>query len=185
MSGARRVLRLLEGLCAAIAVLYATLLVLSTNYDALLVTFKNGNLTSTIVAFAVACVGQLALHPHAGSRLWFLQHSQHRRHGTPSAMKRTQDVGLAELHAADALDWTRACVDASHIRAKNGGEATGPSPVDRGKAGSRRHLIYDGKYTPFKVIPPRPTDRLPASRKKKSCSPGGILKRSGDPFSRW
>ncbi len=33
---------------------------------------------------------------------------------------------LAELHAADALDWTRACVDASHIRAKKGGEATGP-----------------------------------------------------------
>jgi transposase len=27
---------------------------------------------------------------------------------------------LAELHAADALDWTRACVDASHIRAKKG-----------------------------------------------------------------
>ncbi|MFJ4364392.1 hypothetical protein ACIP4S_09540 [Streptomyces chartreusis] len=43
---------------------------------------------------------------------------------------------LAELHAADALDWTRACVDACHIRAKKGGEATGPSPVDRGKTGS-------------------------------------------------
>lgn len=27
---------------------------------------------------------------------------------------------LAELNAADALDWTRACVDASHIRAKKG-----------------------------------------------------------------
>lgn len=25
---------------------------------------------------------------------------------------------LAELYAADALDWSRACVDASHIRAK-------------------------------------------------------------------
>jgi transposase len=39
---------------------------------------------------------------------------------------------LAELHAADELDWSRACVDASHIRAKKRGrEATGPSPVDR------------------------------------------------------
>ncbi|CAL9512756.1 hypothetical protein SUDANB1_03662 [Streptomyces sp. enrichment culture] len=27
---------------------------------------------------------------------------------------------LAELHAAAALDWTRVCVDASHIRAKKG-----------------------------------------------------------------
>lgn len=31
-----------------------------------------------------------------------------------------------ELHAADALDWTRACVDASHIRAKKGGRGDRP-----------------------------------------------------------
>ncbi|MGI5352676.1 IS5 family transposase [Streptomyces sp. CA-250714] len=61
-------------------------------------------------------------------------------------------VLLTELHAADALDWTRACVDASHIRAKKEGEATGPSPVDRGKTGSKHHLICDGSGTPFKVI---------------------------------
>lgn len=35
---------------------------------------------------------------------------------------------------------------------KKGGEATGPSPVDRGKTGSKHHLICDGKGTPFKVI---------------------------------
>ena len=29
-----------------------------------------------------------------------------------------------------------------------GGEATGPSPVDRGKTGSRHHLICDGKGAP-------------------------------------
>ncbi|OUD03891.1 hypothetical protein [Streptomyces swartbergensis] len=56
MSRVRRVLRLLEGLCAVIAVLYATLLVLFTNYDALLVTYENGNLASTIMVFAGACV---------------------------------------------------------------------------------------------------------------------------------
>jgi len=61
MSGVRRVLRLLEGLCAVIAVLYATLLVLFTNYDALLVTYENGDLTSTIVVFAGACVGWVGL----------------------------------------------------------------------------------------------------------------------------
>ncbi|MEU2269777.1 IS5 family transposase [Streptomyces olindensis] len=57
----------------------------------------------------------------------------------------------AELHAADALDWSRACVDAPHIRAK-GGEGAGPSPVDRAKTGSKHHLICDGKGTPSKVI---------------------------------
>ncbi|MFF1570603.1 hypothetical protein ACFVY1_45945 [Streptomyces sp. NPDC058293] len=61
MSGGRRVLRLLEGLCAVIAMLYATLLVLFTNYDALLITYRNGDLTSTIAVFAGACVGWLGL----------------------------------------------------------------------------------------------------------------------------
>ncbi|MBT2509215.1 IS5 family transposase [Streptomyces sp. ISL-98] len=59
---------------------------------------------------------------------------------------------LAELHAAGELDWSRACVDGSHIRAKNGGAKTGPSPVDRRKAGSKHHLICDGRGTPLKVI---------------------------------
>ncbi|MFE2463150.1 transposase [Streptomyces sp. NPDC059402] len=35
---------------------------------------------------------------------------------------------------------------------KRAGEATGPSPVDRGKTGSKHRLICDGKGTPFKVI---------------------------------
>jgi hypothetical protein len=33
-----------------------------------------------------------------------------------------------------------------------GGAATGPSPVDRRKTGSKHHLICDGKGTPLKVI---------------------------------
>jgi hypothetical protein len=57
------------------------------------------------------------------------------------------------LHAADVLDWTRACVDASHIRAKKrGARRPAPLPVDRAKTGSEHHLICDGKNTPFKVI---------------------------------
>ncbi|WP_369395435.1 transposase [Streptomyces sp. CG1] len=32
------------------------------------------------------------------------------------------------------------------------GQGTGPSPVDRGKTGSKHHLICDGRGTPFKVI---------------------------------
>ncbi|MEU6660862.1 hypothetical protein [Streptomyces sp. NPDC046821] len=54
-------LRLLEWLCAVVAVLYAVLLVLFTNYGALLITYKNGDLTPTIAGFAVACAGWLGL----------------------------------------------------------------------------------------------------------------------------
>ncbi|GAA2459866.1 transposase [Streptomyces macrosporus] len=35
---------------------------------------------------------------------------------------------------------------------EKGGEATGPSPVARGKTGSEHHLIFDGNGTPFKVV---------------------------------
>lgn len=41
---------------------------------------------------------------------------------------------LAELHAAGELDWSRACVDASHIRAKKGV----PRPARRRSTGGRR-----------------------------------------------
>ncbi|MEU6183994.1 hypothetical protein [Streptomyces coeruleorubidus] len=51
----------MEGLCAVIALLYGTLLVLFTNYGALQVSYENGDLNSTIVVFAGACVGWVGL----------------------------------------------------------------------------------------------------------------------------
>ncbi len=59
---------------------------------------------------------------------------------------------LAELNAAGEPDWSRACVDAAHVRAKRGGATTGPSPVDRRKTGSKHHLITDGGGIPLNVI---------------------------------
>jgi transposase len=48
---------------------------------------------------------------------------------------------LAELRAAGLLDFSRAAVDGSHVRAMKGGARTGPSPVDRGRTGSKHHVI--------------------------------------------
>lgn len=50
------------------------------------------------------------------------------------------------------LDWSRTCVDGSHVRAKRGGADTGPLLVDRRKTGSKHHLICDGSGTPLKLI---------------------------------
>ena len=58
---------------------------------------------------------------------------------------------LAELRAADMLDFSRAAVDSSHLRAMKGGPATGPSPVDRGKTGSKHHLIVEAHGIPLAV----------------------------------
>jgi hypothetical protein len=48
---------------------------------------------------------------------------------------------LAELHAADQLEWERAIADSSHLQAKKGARKQVPSPVDRGRAGSKHHLL--------------------------------------------
>ncbi|QNS02166.1 IS5 family transposase [Streptomyces xanthii] len=66
--------------------------------------------------------------------------------------QRLHEVLLAELNAAARLDWSRCVVDSSHVRALKGGKHTGPSPVDRGRAGSKHHLITDGHGTPLAVL---------------------------------
>lgn len=42
-------------------------------------------------------------------------------------------------------------IDGSHVRALKGGAHTGPSPVDRGRPGSKHHVIVDRHGTPLAV----------------------------------
>ncbi|MFF9642077.1 IS5 family transposase [Kitasatospora aureofaciens] len=69
-----------------------------------------------------------------------------------SVWQRLHEQLLAELHAADALDWSRAVIDGSHVRAMKGGPKTGPSPVDRARPGSKHHLITEGHGIPLAVL---------------------------------
>src|SRR5882757_2745441 len=65
--------------------------------------------------------------------------------------QRLHELLLAELRASGMLDFSRAAVDSSHLRAMRGGPATGPSPVDRGKTGSKHHLIVEAHGIPLAV----------------------------------
>jgi transposase len=56
---------------------------------------------------------------------------------------------LAELHGADKINWSRALIDSSFVRARGGGEKTGPSPVDRRKKGSKHQVITDAGGVPL------------------------------------
>jgi transposase len=58
-------------------------------------------------------------------------------------------VLLAELNGADQIDWQRALIDASFVKAPAGGEDTGPSPTDRGKSGSKHHVLTDAQGIPL------------------------------------
>ncbi|MDE1675553.1 IS5 family transposase, partial [Nocardia gipuzkoensis] len=58
---------------------------------------------------------------------------------------------LDELGSEGLIDWSRAVIDAASVRAKRGGSLTGPSPVDRGKPGSKIHVLSDRAGTPLSV----------------------------------
>jgi transposase len=56
---------------------------------------------------------------------------------------------LAELQAAGETEWSRAVADSSHVQAKKGAPRRGPSPVDRGRNGSKHHLLVDATGIPL------------------------------------
>jgi len=58
-------------------------------------------------------------------------------------------VLLAELNGADQIDWERALLDASFVKAPEGGQDTGPSPTDRRKSGSKHHVLTDAQGIPL------------------------------------
>lgn len=59
---------------------------------------------------------------------------------------------LQRLAHADKLAWSRASLDSASVAAKRGGEATGPNPTDRGKPGTKRHVVVDAGAIPLAVI---------------------------------
>ncbi|MEU8882790.1 IS5 family transposase [Streptomyces hydrogenans] len=60
-------------------------------------------------------------------------------------------VLLKKLRSAKQLDWSRAVIDSSHVRAARRGPKSGPSPVDRARPGSKHHILVDGQGIPLAV----------------------------------
>src|SRR4051812_652465 len=58
---------------------------------------------------------------------------------------------LRLLREAGLLDPGLAVIDSVYVRAFGGGEATGPSPVDRRKAGSKHTLLVDRHGVPLAI----------------------------------
>src|SRR5829696_76261 len=59
---------------------------------------------------------------------------------------------LDRLGRAGLIDWSRCSLDSASLPAKAGGAATGPNPTDRGKPGSKRHLVVDRQGIPLAVL---------------------------------
>ncbi|MFI0710507.1 IS5 family transposase [Streptomyces inhibens] len=63
--------------------------------------------------------------------------------------RRLHRAVLDQLGARGGLDWTSAVIDAASVRAKKGGRLTGPNPVDRGKKGSKLHVLSEAQGIPL------------------------------------
>jgi len=70
-------------------------------------------------------------------------------------------AALRQVHAVlvhmvrsgpEAVPWD-VVVDSCFIRAKHGGELTGPNPTDRGKAGTKYHVVASTDGLPLGVVP--------------------------------
>ena len=62
--------------------------------------------------------------------------------------RRRHELLLAALEYAGRIDWSRAAVDSAALRARGGGEATGPRPVDRRKPASKHLAAVAADGTP-------------------------------------
>lgn len=65
---------------------------------------------------------------------------------TAGVWTRVHQVLLERLQRAGKIDWSRAALDSAQAPAKKGGEKTGPNPTDRGKSGSKHHVIVRTGY---------------------------------------
>src|SRR5215470_12353621 len=59
---------------------------------------------------------------------------------------------LVYYDLALGIDWKWQAMDGVITKAPLGGEATGPSPVDRAKAGTKRSVLSDGRGAPVAVV---------------------------------
>ena len=60
---------------------------------------------------------------------------------------------LEELAEAERIDWSRASIDSAAIPAKKG-RRDRPQPIDRGRSGTKHHVVVDGHGTPLALRQP-------------------------------
>jgi putative transposase len=66
--------------------------------------------------------------------------------------KRMWKAGLREYDEIKGIDYEWQSVDGAMTKAPLGGEKTGANPTDRGKTGTKRSLLVDGRGTPLAIV---------------------------------
>jgi hypothetical protein len=72
--------------------------------------------------------------------------------GTTALLRQVHVALIRMVRAGPEVVWD-VVVDSCSVRAKRGGELTGPSPTDRGKAGTKYHVVVSTDGIPLGAVP--------------------------------
>ena len=61
-------------------------------------------------------------------------------------------AGLAEYDQMEGISWKWPSIDGAIVKAALAQETVGPNPTDRGKKGSQRNLLVDGRGVPLSLL---------------------------------
>lgn len=61
-------------------------------------------------------------------------------------------AGLAEYDEMEGIAWSWQSIDGAMLKAPLAQESVGRNPTDRGKKGSKRHLLTDGRGVPLSIV---------------------------------
>ena len=79
-------------------------------------------------------------------------HDRHQQWVEAGVFERLWEHGLLQLNVEGQLDWSFESIDGCSTKAPPGGEQTGPNPTDRGKSGTKRHLLTDTNGLPISLL---------------------------------
>jgi transposase len=72
---------------------------------------------------------------------------------TTAVLRRVHVALVQMVRSGPEADPWDVVVDSCSVRAKRGGELTGPNPTDRGKAGTKYHVVASTDSIPLGVVP--------------------------------
>src|SRR4051794_26295505 len=73
--------------------------------------------------------------------------------GAVALLRRVHVVLIRMVRAGPKIAPWDVVVDSCSVRAKHGGELTGPNPTDRGKAGTKYHVVASTDGIPLAAVP--------------------------------
>lgn len=79
-------------------------------------------------------------------------HGRFRQWVKAGVFKKAWTRVLEYYDAQQGIDWKWQALDGAITKAPLGGDATGPSPVDRGKCGTKRSVLTDRRGAPLSVV---------------------------------